>query len=882
MRSAFRRLGSPSSLPFRGRPSDGDAARIAPPETAEDEAAIRAEFDAGFYRSRHPELAGLSDDALCAEYCRTGWQAGRDPAPGFSTAFYLGANPDVREAGINPFAHWIVDGREEGRPGLPAAEPPPPPAQEESEDALRSIEAVRALIRPEFDAEFYREAYPELALEPAEDLLTDYCAEGWQAGRDPAPDFSTTRYLAHNPDVLEAGINPFAHWILFGRLEERLSAPSAALAERRDQSPYEMPALFTPIDRWSAAEDAGGRTSPQDLWAELAPDFPYGIPAGQITAPLVLFHTGASRLRARRIREALLVTSGPVIVLLPEGVTLPEIDAEGAGRVRAAPASSPPTAADLAACLGGLEAEELGLWDGRLCPAVSAWRFLEHSLRHDDGCGAASPALIGQSGLLWRSGAELGRDGARAAFRDAGAFCLEPMVFRQRPSALADPAMALYRLGPLRDALAGVDGTMPLLDALTRASAGLAPVTQGCALALSPGVPPRPETMPELSPAALERLERPGERIVFVDSVPPMPDQDAGSVTAWNFLEIFRERGAEILFYSTSRRAWDDRYLLALTTRGIIGLTDKCVADYNLACDLIARTSPAAPASLTFVLTRVHAGGEVFERTRALFPQGRIIFNTVDLHGLRELREAQLLHNTAAEFLAQGTIARERQVIRMSDATILLSEAEMAALTPTLGYANLRLIPMINELRPPVAGFAERRGLLFIGGFAHFPNRDAVEYMIEALWAPLRARLPDVTLELVGPHFPQEMAARLPDGVTAAGFVEDLPAKLETARLTIAPLRYGAGIKGKIGTSLGHGVPCVATSLAAEGMGLEEGKEILIADAPEAFADAVARLYTDETLWARASQAGYAFCEARYSRRAVALQMNALLDDVAS
>ena len=118
---------------------------------------------------------------------------------------------------------------------------------------------------------------------------------------------------------------------------------------------------------------------------------------------------------------------------------------------------------------------------------------------------------------------------------------------------------------------------------------------------------------------------------------------------------------------------------------------------------------------------------------------------------------------------------------------------------------------------------------------------------------------------ILGSNPPAEVLALKGDGIDVVGYVEDLAPYFDRCRLSVAPLRYGAGIKGKIATSLGFGVPCVATRVAVEGMGLVDGEEVLVADAPSAFADAVVRLHADEQLWSVLSGRGMEFVERNYS-----------------
>jgi glycosyltransferase involved in cell wall biosynthesis len=116
--------------------------------------------------------------------------------------------------------------------------------------------------------------------------------------------------------------------------------------------------------------------------------------------------------------------------------------------------------------------------------------------------------------------------------------------------------------------------------------------------------------------------------------------------------------------------------------------------------------------------------------------------------------------------------------------------------------------------------------------------------------------LPDVEFHLIGSKAPDEVRSLHGEGVTFHGFVEDLEPWLDGCRISVAPLRYGAGIKGKVNLSMSRGQPVVATSIAVEGMLATAGQEILVADTPEQFAAEVVRLYRDEALWNRVSTQG--------------------------
>lgn len=175
--------------------------------------AVAENFDATYYVGQYPEVRG---DPL-RHFMSDGWREGKDPAPWFSTSFYLEANPDVAQAGLNPFYHYVQHGRAEGRPSVPA----------ELHENARSweIEAIRRGMDEAYYSERLRLAGVDLGgLDPA----VHYWREGASLGLDPTKEFSTTQYLAAHADVAAAGVNPFAHYLEEGYREGRATSPAGA------------------------------------------------------------------------------------------------------------------------------------------------------------------------------------------------------------------------------------------------------------------------------------------------------------------------------------------------------------------------------------------------------------------------------------------------------------------------------------------------------------------------------------------------------------------------------------------------------------------------------------------------------------------------------
>lgn len=183
---------------------------------AEDSQIAAPYFDSAFYRRQAPDLADAVDPLT--HFLDEGWRAGFDPSPGFSTMRYLEAYTDVAVTGQNPFMHWLVYGRDEGREAFESLLL--------EQDRQAEHDALHDSLIGHFDPEFYRSQ--ALDLPDSCDLLEHYLEEGWRRGLDPSPFFSTQKYLDAYPDVRASGVCPLRHWVLSGQAEGRLMEPSQA------------------------------------------------------------------------------------------------------------------------------------------------------------------------------------------------------------------------------------------------------------------------------------------------------------------------------------------------------------------------------------------------------------------------------------------------------------------------------------------------------------------------------------------------------------------------------------------------------------------------------------------------------------------------------
>jgi len=340
-------------------------------------------------------------------------------------------------------------------------------------------------------------------------------------------------------------------------------------------------------------------------------------------------------------------------------------------------------------------------------------------------------------------------------------------------------------------------------------------------------------------------------KVLLIDSSTPMPDKDAGSLSTYNILKIYVDLGYDVTFIPS------DLAYLGEYTQNIQELGVRCLT-INEIRSVKDHLQGEGTTYDFIILCRAPIAAHYIADAKKFAPKAKIIFDTIDLHYLRTRRAAEIDGSQELIEAAKREKALEFDIIRKCDVTIVLSSVEKLILTDELPDADIRLIPLIFVENvydfPP---FEERKDFLFIGGFPHLPNIDAVIYFSEEILPLILKRLPDIKFHIIGNNPPPkvlELGNR--EEIIVHGFVKDLTPLFRTSKLSIAPLRYGAGIKGKIATSLANGVPVIATNLAVEGMEIEPGEHVLVADNPQQFADVFIEIYQSKDLWTRLSQNG--------------------------
>ncbi|HET6631372.1 MAG TPA: glycosyltransferase [Rhodanobacteraceae bacterium] len=359
----------------------------------------------------------------------------------------------------------------------------------------------------------------------------------------------------------------------------------------------------------------------------------------------------------------------------------------------------------------------------------------------------------------------------------------------------------------------------------------------------------QPAPVDEAADAHLAATHSARWRVLIVDASTPTPDQDSGSVRLLNIMRLLRDMGCQVTFLPDNLASIDG-YTAQLQAEGIETVQHPFVADMPAFYRARGREFDLVMISRHYVAAH-HVG-----LVRAHAPRARLVFDTVDLHYLRERRAAELDPRPELRRQAEATRAQELKLIRECDVTLVVSRVEKALLAADAPGARVEVLSNVHPVFGSRQPFERRRDLLFVGGFQHPPNIDAMLWFCAEVMPRVRRALPELRLHLVGSKMPESIRALASDAVEVHGFVEDIEPLLDGCRISVAPLRYGAGVKGKVNMAMSYGLPVVATPMAVEGIDAEPGREVLVAADAEGFAEAVVRLYGNPALWQQLSRNG--------------------------
>ena len=359
------------------------------------------------------------------------------------------------------------------------------------------------------------------------------------------------------------------------------------------------------------------------------------------------------------------------------------------------------------------------------------------------------------------------------------------------------------------------------------------------------------------------------QRVLFIGSVWPEPNSSAAGSRTMQLIEVFLSQQWEITFAST---AGDSEFMIDFSkwnlTKVSIQLNDSRFDTF------VAKLQPTVVIFDRF-MTEEQFGWRIAEHC----PNALRILDTIDLHCLRSARQKAFKENRKFEeddLLKEGITKREIASILRSDLSLIISTTELDLLLHffkiepgLLYYLPFLLEPLTDNDKQKWLHFHEREHFVTIGNFLHEPNWNAVLYLKQELWPLLKKELPNAALHVYGAYCPQKAVElnNVKDGFIVKGRAEDAHAVVLAARVVLAPLRFGAGIKGKLIDAMQCGTPSVTTSIGAEGMHANLNWNGFIEDDSSSFVKSAIKLYTDEKVWQRCQDYGRIIVEEIYSRK---------------
>ncbi|MDP6978291.1 MAG: glycosyltransferase [Myxococcota bacterium] len=844
---------------YRGR---GDAADLSPHPL----------FDPVYYGAQLPELARSGAERLL-HYLHRRNDGEADPHPLFSTKSYQAqASPDVANGQV-PIAHYVEGGEAAG-------------------------------YRPHhlFDRHFYFSQFRG-AKPPKGNLLVHYLKEGARAGLEPNPFFDGRKALEHEPDA-----NPLIHHLLYGHLSrgpiaEAACAPwmdhCARFFRERElgegQRSSDLPARM--LAEHALRTEATRASSAIRCEREDEPRVSIVIPAfGPPAYTLACLRSIAAATDATTF-EVILVVDGPVERCRGfEGDPYEQLDGvrvlrnpRPLGFVHACNRGAANARGDLLLLLNN----DTIVVDGWLDALVS-------SLDEFPGAGIVGSRLLMPNGRLQEAGSVVFDDGSaancghgvdaaipryayarrvdyvsaasllieRERYHELGGFDVAfapafyedtDLAFRVRQAGRevwVQPTSTVIHFGGVSYARDPATGRSPSLDENRKR------FSERWAEALA-GRSKRKEG----SDVALGAFET-GASVLVADATMLTPDRDSGSLRMFNLLRVLRRLGCRVTFVSADR-SHPEREVARLRAVGVqvpgpphVPSVAAWLEDHGRSFDLCIVSRPRTWMKLASAIG-------------SSCPNAKLVYDTVDLHALRRDREVALRGHSQ---VSAPEAAAERRACQEAVSTLVVSEADREQLMARVPNATCDVVSNIHQCTEPKQGFEGRAGMLFVGGFRHAPNVDAVLWFVERVLPKIRENLGDVVLHVVGSETPPEIRELAGVGVVVHGYVEDLAPLYEACRVTVAPLRYGAGVKGKVNHSMAHGLPCVATPIAVEGIPAAPGREILVAEDASSFAAEVVRLYGDAALWAAMSRHALAHIDAHFSFECAERQVRALFE----
>ena len=357
------------------------------------------------------------------------------------------------------------------------------------------------------------------------------------------------------------------------------------------------------------------------------------------------------------------------------------------------------------------------------------------------------------------------------------------------------------------------------------------------------------------------------QTILIIGTVWPEPNSSAAGSRMMQLIEQFLQQGWKITFASA---ASDSEFAFDVQTLGIekvkIELNNKSFDEF------VCKLNPSVVLFDRFMIEE-QFGWRVAENS----PDALRILDTIDLHCLRQARQLAFKEKRkfTTEDLFSDTAKREIASILRCDCSLIISDFEMDLLQEHFKIDNdlLYYIPFLldkidEKKKVSWPTFEVRQHFITIGNFIHEPNWNAVRYLKEEIWPLIRKQLPNAELHVYGAYASQKVNElnNPKEGFLIKGRAEDAMSVVKKAKICLAPLRFGAGIKGKLVEAMQCGTPSVTTDIGAEGMHGKFDWNGMIANSSQEIADAAVNLYSDKALWQKSQENGIVIINQFYSK----------------
>jgi GT2 family glycosyltransferase len=347
-----------------------------------------------------------------------------------------------------------------------------------------------------------------------------------------------------------------------------------------------------------------------------------------------------------------------------------------------------------------------------------------------------------------------------------------------------------------------------------------------------------------------------GKRFLVIDQRIPEYDKDAGSFFTYSLLRALVSLGYRVILWPHHLTRIEP-YALELQQMGI----EVIYGAVNFR-KYIRKNGKYFDCA---ILSRSHISIHYIDFVKKHVP--KIIFHDPDFEYLREKRRIEL-EDGSSRYL-EKIREREMYMFLQSDVITTVNEDEANSIRSEIPGKEVIVIPHpVRDICTMTTPFEKRENLLFVGS-SHPPNTDAILFFAREIMPILKEKIPSIRLAVVGEnHAVRLKELKSSEGITFAGFAKDLLPHFEKARVFVAPMRYGAGVKGKIIEAMSYGLPVVTTSIGAEGLGCRNSEHLLVVDGKKEIAEAIITLYSDRPMWERLSIRSREFAADHFSQDA--------------